>query len=278
MLHRALLLSFVAFGVSLPSAGADEVAPAPERHLRDTVALSMNNIGLQNALDFSRTWPISKSSSALRRDAHVSVGLSNLMTPSHARLGGWAELAPLSIVGLRVGAEPAVYYGTFASLMSFQDYGDDFSNDARKARKDEAAFGTAARVYASPTLRAKAGAIMATAGADFEWWWSSASGPLFYEPARDTLLATSAGRMVNVSALVLYGRSERLMPGLNYGFASVPGAPQNQIQRVGAVVISKVGGRAKPKRLAANVFYYLSDPSKRHQLGATLALVVDSAR
>jgi hypothetical protein len=171
-----------------------------------------------------------------------------------------------------------VYYGTFGSLMSFQSYTDNFSNDARKARADEASSGTAARLYASPSLRAKAGAIVATAGADFEWWWSSAAGPLFYEPARDTLLATSGGRMASASALVLFARSARLMPGLNYGVTSVPGAPQNEIQRVGAVVLSTLGGRQRPKRLAANVFYYLSDPSKRHQIGATLALIVDGAR
>jgi hypothetical protein len=278
MIPRIPLLAFVVLGGSVSSTVAEEAAVASERHLRDTVALSVNNLGLQNALDLSRTWPLSTSRSPLRRDAHVAVGLTNLVTPSHARLAAWAEVAPLSVLGVRVGVEPAVYYGTFGSLMSFREYTDDFGTDARKARKDEASFGTAGRVYASPTLRARAGAIAAVAGAELEWWWSSASGPLFYEPARDTLLATSGGRMVSVSGLVLFTRSERLMPGLSYGLTDVAGAPQNRIQRVGAVVISGLGGREKHKRLAANLFYYVSDPSKRHQLGATLALVIDGGR
>lgn len=278
MLARALAFSIVALGGAPSSIAAEEPGLAAERHLQDTMALSANNIGLQNALDLSWTWRLSASANPLRKDAHVSAGLTNFVTPSYARLGAWAELAPLSVVGLRIGVEPAMYYGTFGSLMTFERYTDDFSNDARKARREEAAFGAAGRLYASPSLRGKAGSIIATAGADFEWWWSSASGPLFYEPARDTLIARSGGRLVSASALVLYGRSARLMPGLNYGVTSVTGAPQNKVQTMGAVVISTLGGRDGHRRLAANVFYYVSDPSKRHQLGATVALVVDRVR
>jgi hypothetical protein len=275
MVVRVVLLALVALGGSIESIAADGAAPASERHLRDTLAASVNNVGLQNTLELSHTRALGASRSPLRRDAHVAFGLTNFVTPSHARLGAWAELAPLSVLGVRVGVEPAAYFGTFGSLLSFRSYTDNFSKDARRARKAEAHSGTAARGYASPTLRTKVGSIVAMAGADFEWWWSSAQGPLFYEPARDTLLAKAGGRMVNASGLVLWNRSERLVPGLSYRLTDVPGAPQNRIQRAGVLVIGRLGGRESHKRLAANLFYYLSDPSKRHQAGATLALIID---
>lgn len=275
---RALPFALAVVVLGAVAADAEPPPPKTERLLRDTVALSVNNIGLQNALDLSWTRPITTSSNPLLREAHVSAGVTNIVTPSHVRLGVWAEMAPLSVFDVRIGAEPAAYYGTFGSLMSFSSYSDDFSGDARKAREHQAAAGAAGRLYASPALRARAGAIVFLASADFEWWWSSAPGPLFYEPARDTLLSVSGGRMLSVSGLALYGRARTFRPGLSYGLTSVPGAPANRIQKVGGVFVRGLGHGEERRRLAANVFYYLSDPSKRHQMGATLALLIDGTR
>src|SRR6266849_4781932 len=162
-----------------PLVAEDEplTAPRPRRELREQIGASVNNLGLQNSLDLSWRWPLSSSSNPLLSDAHLTLGLSHALSPSYTRLGAWAEFSPLSVLDLRVGIEPGVYFGTFNSLMSFNSYSDPFSNDARDKRGG-GAFGTAGRLYASPTLKMKAGPVVAAASADFEWWKSDAAGPL----------------------------------------------------------------------------------------------------
>src|SRR5258708_7206807 len=188
-----------------PLVAEDEtlIAPTPRRELREQIGASVNNLGLQNSLDLSWRWPPSSSPNPLLSDAHLTLGLSHALSPSYTRLGAWAEFSPLSVLDLRVGIEPGVYFGTFNSLMSFNSYSDPFSNDARDKRGG-GAFGTAGRLYASPTLKLKTGPVRAPASADFEWWKSDAPGPLFYEPARDTLLKTRGDRLLNTSSALLY--------------------------------------------------------------------------
>jgi len=259
-------------------------APRPRRELREQIGASVNNLGLQNSLDFSWRWPLSSSPNPLLSDAHLTLGLSHALSPPHTRLGAWAEFSPLSVLDLRVGIEPGVYFGTFNSLMSFNSYSDPFSNDARDKRGG-GAFGTAGRLYASPTLKMKAGPVVAAASADFEWWKSDAAGPLFYEPARDTLLKTRGDRLLNTSSVLLYqrglGPSGMFSAGLIHQLTYVRNAPANKIQRLGVLVVREFGakrfGLPHPS-LVGMLAQYLDDPSKKHQLGAALALAFKSTR
>ena len=261
------------------AAGDESAPPAARRELRDTFGVAANNLGVQNVLELSTRRRLGSSSRPLWRDAHVSAGLTHSVTPAYTRLGAWAELAPLSIVSIRAGIEPALYFGTFGSLMSFQDYRDDFGNDARKARRDTARPGSAARAYLAPEVRLKAGPVIAVAGAELEWWRSSASGPLFYEPARDTLLKTAGGRMASTAAALLYeldrARGGTLRLGISHRLTYVYDAPANRVQRVGALVVREFAGRRfglNRPAVVANLSYYLDDPFKRHQIGAAAAL------
>jgi hypothetical protein len=271
----ALLLSLAPLVVG---DDATEASGGPRRELREQLGASVNNLGLQNSLDFSWSWPLSASESALLSEAHLALGVSHALTPSYTRVGAWAELSPLSVLDLRVGLEPAVYFGTFNSLMSFDSYRDPFDKDARDKRGGSA-FGTAGRVYLSPTLKMKAGPVVAIASAEFDWWKSDAAGPLFYEPARDTLLKAKGDALLNTSSLVLYqhdlGPDGKLSGGLIHQITYVYGAPANKIQRLGTIVVREFGGKRfglPHARLVGLVSYYLDDPSKRHQLSAALAL------
>jgi hypothetical protein len=278
---RLLMLGWVLVG---PTAAlrADD-APGPTagatRETQESLGASVNNLGLQNVVDVSWRWGLSSSPSVLRRDAHVALGLSHTLTPSYTRLGAWAELSPLSILDIRVGLEPTAYFGTFHSLMSFDRYTDAFDNDSRDARPGKWGFGTAGRVYVSPTLKMKVGAVVAVASADFEWWRSSAPGPFFYEPSRDILLRASGDRMLATQGLLLHQREMAaggtLAFGLIHNLTYVYDAPENKVQKLGAVAIRQFAGRRfglRDPRIGGYVSYYLNDRSKKGQIGAALGI------
>lgn len=266
------------------AADAEPASSQPRREVHDTVGASVNNAGLQNVLDISWMWGLSSSQDALRRDAHVALGLTHYLTPSFTRMGVWAEISPLSVLNLRVGVEPAVYFGTFHSLMSFNYYSDAFDNASRSAQRNPAGFGTAGRMYVSPTVKMKVGPMAALASADFEWWRSSAPGPLFYEPARDTLLSAESGRLLNTTALLRFQHvadTGTLSAGLLHKLTDVHDAPANRIQQIGGIVTREFKGKRfglNRPTVIGNVSYYLNDPSKQHTLSTTLAVAFNIDR
>jgi hypothetical protein len=272
----ALVLQAASAGAQAPASG--DAARSPRREVRGQLGASINNAGLQSSIDLVWTRPLSDSASPIFSGAHVSAGVSHAVTPAQARLGAWIEYSPLSIFDLRVGADPQAYFGTFHSLMSFDAYTDSFDKDARKSR-GEASAGTAVRVYAAPTIKAKAGRLVASAGAEFEWWRSSADGAFFYEPTRDTLLRSRGDGMMTATTVVLYqqarGDGGTLSAGGLHNLAYVYDAPGNRIQRVGAIAIREFGVRRfrlPNPRVTGVVAYYLDDPSKEGQLYAAVAV------
>jgi len=259
----------------LPAAAASEGA---RRSLGEQLAFTVNNLGLQNSLDLSWTWPLSESRNPLLSDAHFALGVTHTLTPSYTRLGAWAELSPLSVLDLQAGVEPTAYFGTFHSLMSFDSYSDPFDHDSLAAR-GAGSFGTAARVFVSPRLKMKAGPVVASASANFEWWRSNAAGPLFYEPARDTLLKADGDALMTTNSVLLYQRTPasggRLAGGLIHQLTYVWDAPENKIQTLGILMTREFGSKRfglPHPRVLGIVSYYLDDPSKKHQISATLAL------
>lgn len=267
--------------LALSAAAAEAASQGPKRRLDESLGLSVNQLGLQHVLHLRWVWSLTASKNPLLGNAHVSAGLSHYITPSYTRLGAWVELAPLSILDLRAGAEPGVYFGSFGSLMSFDGYADPFDNAAREARKDEARSGTGSRLYLSPTLKTKLGPLVATSSANLEWWRSNAAGPLYYEPARDSLLNAGGGRVLNTATALLRqhdlaGRG-KFSYGLGHYLTYVFDAPANRSQRVGVIVIRQFGPRRfglNAPRIGAQASYYLSDPSRKGQLTASLGLSI----
>lgn len=249
------------------------------RELQENLGGSVNPAGLQNRIDLRWVRPLTTSRRPILQAAHLAVGLSHSLTPSHSRLAFWAEVAPLSILSVRAGAEPAVYFGTFGSLMSFQDYADPFDDETRKAREDQARAGTANRFYLSPRLQMRVGPVVVGSGVDLEWWSSSAEGPWFYEPARDLLLEVHRGRCVRTSSALLRQHDLPRGAGLRYGlvhrFTYVPDAPGDQSQLLGVVLTRDFAGRilgVNRPRLEGEVSYYLDHPSRDGQWTAALGL------
>ena len=252
-------------------------ALARAQEVRGQLGASINNAGLQNTLDITWNWRLTDSQHPLLKDARITTGVTHAVTPAQMRLGGWVEVAPLSVLSVRAGAEPSAYFGTFNSLQSFDGYDDPFDKDARDARGGAKA-GAGLRTYVSPSLRMKAGPIVGLVTADVEWWSSNAAGPLFYEPTRDTLLNVSGDRLLSTTSVVMYQRSLRsggLSVGAIHNRLTVRNAPANEVQKIGAIAIREYAGRRfwlpRP-RLTMIVAKYLDDPSKKGEWTALAAI------
>lgn len=257
-----------------------ETASTPSgarREVRGQLGASVNNAGVQNTLETSWTWRTSRSTHPLLSGAHVATGITNALTPTQAKLGGWVEYSPLSILDLRAGFDPAIYFGTFDSLMGFMSYDEPFNPDYRKARGGAKA-GVSARTYLSPTLKFRAGPIVASAGAEFEWWHSSAGEAFFYEPTRDTLLKSGGDRLLNTTSVLMYqrmGGAGSFSIGGLHTMARVADAPDNRVQKLGMIVISEWEAtryHLPHPRLTVVIARYLEDPNK--QDGWTAAVAV----
>ena len=282
MKTRSSLLLVAGLAMLTMRAAAEEPAsPGPKRILDESLGFSVNRLGLQHVLDLRWVWPLTSSRSPLLAGAHATVGVTNVITPAYTRLGAWVEVSPLSILDLRVGAEPGAYFGTFGSLMSFSSYADPFDDTTRTVRKDEARSGSGSRLYVSPTLKMRVGQFVAASSVDLEWWRSSAGGPLYYEPARDTLLKIEGDRLLGVSSVFLRQHALRGREGLSYGLAHhvtyVFDAPGNRSQLIGLIVVRQFGPKRfglHAPRIGGQVSYYLSDPSRKGQITASLGLSI----
>lgn len=262
------------------AAGAGADAPSPRRSLDQSLGGSVNRLGLQHTLGVRLSRPLSESAQPLLADAHVSAGLSHALTPSYTRLTLWAELAPLSILELRAGVEPGVYFGSFGSLQSFDGAGSDWSDDARHGRAGRA--GVGARAFAASTLKLRLGELAVASTTTAEWWRSNAPGPYFYEPSRDTLLRAAGDRLLTVSSVLVRQQARasggRLTYGLSHELLLVADQPGSRSQKAGVVVARRLAqgrsGRPGPT-IGARVAYYLEDPHRKGQLTASLGVSVE---
>ena len=261
-----------------PPSGEPAQLSSSQRVVRGQLGASVNNPGLQNTLEVSWTRPLSRSNHPLLADAHLSAGLVSVTTPTVARLGGWVEYSPLSILDIRAGVEPSAYFGTFNSLLSFAAYADPYDRETRDARDDPKS-GTGSRAYVEPALKLKIGRIVARAGAEFERWSTNATGPLFYEPTRDALLKTDGDYLVTTSAVAMYQHDYQsggmLSGGIIHNMTHVFDAPDNRSQRLGLIGVREFSSphfRLPHLRVTAVVWRYLEDPSLRNQWGGALAI------
>jgi hypothetical protein len=279
ILHLLVVLFVLALG--LP-AGARAQRPAPVvTELRTQVGASINNLGVQHTLEWSRRRALAPTAGPLRSEAHVQCGAVTSVTPSFVRAGVWAQVAPLSILVVRAGVEPAAYFGTFNSLMSFDRRDAPFDTDSRKDRGG-ATSGTVWRWYVTPTLRVRLGRVIASANADIERWSASADGPLFYEPTRDTLLAVSGDTLIGLRHVVMYEHVKaggaRVAVGALHTLQRVDGfrhARLNQVEKLGGLFVWQSAGRvARMGRptLTVSLARYLNDPAKRHGWTTTVTV------
>ena len=254
-------------------------SPPPRFEVRNTLAASVNVLGLQDATDAAWTWKLYESTHPLLDGAHVTLGLSNYLSPSFDRVGAWVELSPLSILDVRIGLEPVVYFGAFGTLISFTGFDDPFDEGSRDARAGEAEVGVGARGYVAPTLKLKVGPVILAGSAEFEWWRVDAPGRFFYDSTRDTLLRAHGGSAVLFDSVLLwdheYGTGSRLRAGAIYNLQEVWDAPQNRVQRLGGIVAWTIAGHLiglDEPTVILIAQAYLSDPYKQYEATGALAV------
>lgn len=245
-------------------------APAAERQVRGGLGFQLNPLGLRGEVEASWKWRLYHSTNPLLKDAHVAFGVANQTSPAYSEAQFWVEVSPLSILDVRAGANGVFYFGTFGNLMGFDGYGSDFSDDARKARKDEAVAGVGRRFYISPVLKFRAGRVSLRAAADVEWWkMNDAPGEVVLEPIRGTLLDGRGDSLGNASTVVLCDitrdRSEAMRIGLFHDVLKVWDAPENLKQRIGPLALIKLGAKRFGGRdpvLSVAVLKYLDAPNR----------------
>ncbi|HXK10109.1 MAG TPA: hypothetical protein VMT70_10720 [Vicinamibacteria bacterium] len=282
---RSVLATWAVLALPCAASAGETPSARPWSSLEESLGASFNRLGLQNQLELSWGQPLTESRNALLADAHLGAGFTHTLTPSYTRLGAWVEAAPLSILVVRAGAEPSYYFGTFGSLMSFGSYDDDFSDRAREARASDARPGSAVRFHVSPTVRMRLGSFAVASSAALEWWASTAAGPLFYEPARDTLLKAAGDRLLLVSSVLVRERRTKgggtIRFGLSHDLTYVMDAPGNRCQKLGLVFARRLAGRhlgLPSPWLGAGVGYYLDDPTRKGQVTAGVGLSMERSR
>lgn len=240
----------------------------------------MNPIGVQDLLTLGWRWRLTESPNPLLSDAHFAAGVTSNFSPAYERVEMWAEISPLSVLDLKAGLEPVFYFGTFGHLSSFASYDADFSREAREAVKESAVSRTGMRYHFSPTFKIKLGRVAGITGAQLEWWRIDGPGEFFYEPMRDTLLDSDGDSSLLLASQLFYevarGPGKRqVLAGLFHDRLAVSGAPRNNRQRLGPILVWTLGDRRLGMReptVIASVFSHLRDPSKDGQVGAFLAL------
>ena len=278
---RFAVVTGLMVGCGSSLAWAQSVAGAVDsevhREFRGQTGASINTAGLQNVLEVAWIKPTSESDHPLLSGAHLAAGVTNVLTPTQVRLGGWVEYSPLSVLDLRAGVDPAAYFGTFDSLMGFDSYNEPFDPDARKARGGAGA-GFAGRVWVSPTLKFRAGRILGSTTADLEWWRSSVGQQFFYEPTRDTLLKSDGDRLLLTTSVLMYQvgpGSAPLAVGAIHTLAHIEDAAENRIQRLGLIAAKEFGTsrfKLPHPRVTVVVARYLDDPNKKGEWNAALAV------
>jgi hypothetical protein len=129
------------------------------------------------------------------------------------------------------------------------------------------------------------GSWVAASSAGFERWTSSAEGPLYYEPSRDTLLRVGGERLLTTSTVLLRRRDLRSGGALSYGVGQhltyVFDAPAIRSQRIGVIAVRQFAARRfglHAPKIGGYVSYYLSDPSRKRQLTAAMGVSMERSR
>jgi hypothetical protein len=273
---QRLLLAVALVALASRSALAD----GPQRRLSNTTGVSVNPIGVQDLLTLRWDWPLSRSKNPFFSDAHVALGATNHLSPAYDRVEAWIELSPLSVLDLKAGVEPLLYFGTFGHIVGFPGYDADFSRDARQAIKDQAVSRTGLRYHVSPTFKIRLGRVIVRSEAEFERWDVDGPAEFFYEPARDTLLRSNGDSLTVLTSQLLYEWPEgaggrKVLAGAYHEIIDVHDAPANRRQRVGPLLLWTLGARRfglREPTVVAFVGPYLEDRSKDGQIGGFVAL------
>ena len=104
-----------------------------DRFTYDTlIGARLNPLGLEVAYNLAYRHRLYASDSLALRDNAVSVGISPTVSPANARMGGFIEVKPLSLLTLSAGFHQVGHFGSFNQIQTFACAEEDYSDSALK--------------------------------------------------------------------------------------------------------------------------------------------------
>lgn len=229
--------------------------PKTQRFVKQTLGVDLNPTGAEHQLTLGVCAPLVEGRGALFDYTNVQLGAVNYVSPVYAHLGGYASVAPLSLLELRAEAtslylwpiaiDGAGYYG-------FRSYTDDARNAARpkenggRAGGLELTLSATLRGAAPITKRAKV-LVADTLSLDF---WRVGDAPYYYNLRRDLMLARS-DVLLKSSALVVAEIAVSENAALRVGpvdeLSYVPGSGYvgNLVGGIATLLVRRVGPRVR---------------------------------
>jgi hypothetical protein len=139
----------------------EDATPPPKYRLWYTNAtfVRVNPLGLVNPTKIGLRTRLSDKTSLLLNDTYAFAGMSTTLTPAWARVGGYAEVQPLSLIRVFADVSAMAAYGTFDQILTWDDPSARFSDQTIADRGSEASPEVGWTATLGATARAKAGPI-----------------------------------------------------------------------------------------------------------------------
>ncbi len=165
-------LSLVALSAAEPSVeppAGPPVEPAPvpssrvQFHTSHQIAVAAFPAGAQYLFGVEGRVPLWGSDHVLLKDSYVSLGAQAALTPSYPRVGPVLTFAPVAFWDVTLSAYGTWYFGSFSSLVYFDDPGFSATTANKQALIDAGARtgGWALGASAETRLKAKVGPVVA---------------------------------------------------------------------------------------------------------------------
>ena len=170
-------------------------ASAAEFTNNASVAASYWSLGLRFAATPGVKFPLwNQEDSVLFSDTALKVECICQFTPAYARIGPSVTFSPIAIFDLSAHYVASPYFGTFASLIGFDDPDTEWSVENLDAAIEAGNRGTgyATRWGTSATLKAKAGPVIVAFNGQLQGWdvnpADNVVGDYIYEPELDLMI------------------------------------------------------------------------------------------
>ncbi|MFO0613514.1 MAG: hypothetical protein U0414_13035 [Polyangiaceae bacterium] len=190
MLRSALtrLIALLLLGNPARALAEEEPIPLQRVNYDSTTGIRLNPLGLETLYTLGYRYRMHASTGRALRENDIGVVLNPTLNPAVARMGGFLEFRPLTMLTLQAGLYHTEYFGAFKALQTFDRASDEFS-DTRLAENADKGLNHP-RSGLEATLRAQAvakvGPIVLRSDLMFVYSHFSA-GKLYYNPRLDVL-------------------------------------------------------------------------------------------
>lgn len=200
---RAIVVAAAALLASRAARAEDLPIPKQRINYESTTGVRLNPLGLETQYTLGYRYRMHASTGRALRDNDIGVVLNPTINPAVARIGGFLELRPLTMLNLQAGLYHTEYFGAFKALQTFDRASEEFSDTKLSENADLGKHHPTAGLEA--TLRAmavaKVGPIVLRSDLLFTYTHLP-SGELYYNPRMDVLAPTEGWFLQNDSDLL----------------------------------------------------------------------------